>query len=231
MGRARRRIIAVGDLHLPWCHAPAVKFALKRIKEFAPEAIVQVGDLYDLYSYNRYGRSQSVMSPQQEQIHGRAAAEEFWKNAREAAPKAKLYQLAGNHDARIIKRIMEKAPEYEFVVLEKFEELLTFKNVTTIFDPREELIIDDVTFIHGYLTGIGAHMMESHENVVCGHTHRGGAVFHPWGGKMKWELNVGFLGDRKAVPLSYTMRKKFSRWTLGVGEIDESGPKFCPFEE
>jgi len=65
-------------------------------------------------------------------------------------------------------------------------------------------------------------------NVVCGHIHRGGAVYINYDNKVFWELNVGFLADKDSKALSYSALKRFSAWTLGWGEIDEQGPRFIP---
>lgn len=228
---SRRKMFVFGDTHFKWHHKGAIISALKRLKEFNPRAVIQIGDLYDMLSFSRFARSQNFISPQQEQIQSRQQAEEFWKYVKLAAPNAELYQIMGNHDSRALKKIMEKAPEYEFVVLGAVEDMMSFKGVKTILDPREELLIDDVTFIHGYHTKLGNHMMESHDNICCGHSHRAGIMYHPWNNKIKWELNVGFLADKDAVPLSYTQRKRFSKWTLGWGEIDAEGPKFVPYKK
>mgnify|MGYP001453045821 CR=1 FL=1 len=225
----RRRIVSVGDLHHPWSDRIAVKRAIKEIHEFQPEAVVQIGDLYDLYSFNRFGRSQRVMDVREEMSLARQLAQKFWDDVKAAAPSAKRYQLAGNHDIRPIRRIMDKAPEYEFIILEKFEDFMTFKGVTTILDPREPLTIDDVKFLHGFICRPGAHMMQSHENLVTGHSHRGSTTFHPWGGDDRWELNCGYLGDPLAEPLNYRPRRDFHSWTKGLGFIDAKGPRFVAF--
>lgn len=219
-------IFIFGDLHFPWHSRSALKAALSRLIELKPTHVVQIGDLYDMLSFSRFARSQNLITPQEERIRGRKFAEEFWCEVRRKAKKAKLYQITGNHDTRPIRQILDKAPEYEEMVSLNTKELLTFKGVKTIHDPREELYLKGITFIHGHHPKLGDHMMEAHENIVCGHSHRGGIIFHPWNGKIKWELNAGFLGDKDSKALSYTARKKFSKWTLGWGVVENGVPRF-----
>jgi len=224
---ARRRGFVFGDLHFPWHDIKALAAAMKRLEQYKPDYVVQVGDLYDMYSFNRFGRNHNLMTPQQEMEQAEDLAIEFWEFVQSATPrKCEYYQLAGNHDIRPSKKIIQSGPEFAHIVNDYFKSIMSFSGVKTIYDPRKELHIDDVCFIHGYKTKLGDHMMESHENLVHGHTHRGGTMYHPWGGKIVAELDVGFLGDRNAEALSYTARKKFSKWTPGWGEIDEWGFRF-----
>ena len=44
-----------------------------------------------------------------------------------------------------------------------------------------------------------------------------------------WELNVGLLSDVGAGPMEYGPTKR-KHWTLGLGIIDEFGPRFIPYE-
>lgn len=228
---SRRKIFVFGDTHFKWHHKAALNAALKRVKEIKPDAIVQIGDLYDMLSYSRFAKSQNFITPDKEIKQSRDAAIRFWEDIKHASRKSRCYQIVGNHDIRPLKKLMDAVPEYESVGRQMVESMMKFEGVKTILDPREELLIDDVIFLHGYHSQLGAHMLESHENVCCGHSHRGGVIYHPWNGKVKWELNVGYIADKNSVPLSYTQRKRFSSWTVGWGEIDSHGPRFVPFKK
>lgn len=225
---ARRRGFIFGDMHFPWVDREALRLSIKALKSYSPDYVVQIGDLYDYFSCTRFARSHNVYTPRAEIQRARAMANEFWDRVYNACPKAKLYQISGNHDMRPAKKILESAPELEDAVEMFRKKLFTFDGVHSIYNQREELRIDDVIYIHGHHSRLGAHMMELHENVVCGHTHKGGSIHHPWGGSVKFELNAGFLADRHAPALRYTMYKKFSKWTLGFGKVDEHGGRFCP---
>jgi hypothetical protein len=113
-------------------------------------------------------------------------------------------------------------------------ELYKFPNVKTIEDPREELIIKDICFMHGYRTKIGDHLRYNMQNTVHGHTHRGGLHFEPYNDKILWELDCGFLADQNRLPLSYTPQRK-TKWTLGFGLIQEIDgmlrPQFIPLSD
>ncbi len=105
--------------------------------------------------------------------------------------------------------------------------LWEFDGVTTMGSERDELIIDGILYMHGFRKH-GDHVKYNLMSTVCGHSHTGGVVFHPIKGKTLFELNAGYLGDPKSAALSYTRQSKISKWTLGLGYIDDYGPRFVP---
>jgi len=189
--------------------------------------VVQIGDLYDCMAQSRFPKSMNYMTPAQEIESARNLAETFWETVYDICPKASLWQLLGNHDIRPKKRIRDLAPELEHFM--EFHEYWRFDGVNTQVDDRDELLIDDIAYIHGHRSKLGDHARFMLRNVVCGHTHRGGTHFINLHDKIIWELNCGFVGDRNYdEAFSYIPHKKFGNWTTGMGEIDNLGPRFIP---
>lgn len=188
---------------------------------------MQLGDLYDLYSYSRFARSQNLTTPQKEMAFGRAKAEDFWAALQKASPGAECWQVIGNHDSRPFKRISELAPEFEHIVAKGLEGFWHFPGVQTQPSEKNELILDGICFMHGYRQH-GTHVTYNLMPTVVGHTHVGGVVYHRIKGRTIWELNCGFIADRTSIPMSYTQQSKISRLTEGVGFIDDYGPRFIP---
>lgn len=219
--------LCVGDMHLPFEDEKALLKIYSLVDILKPERIVQIGDLYDHYSYSRFVKSSEVR-PYEELIDGREKAKAFWLEIRRRAPKAECIQILGNHCVRPLKRVGESIPEAEFLIVKSFKELYTFKKVITYLDPREVIVRDDIAFIHGWKSRLGDHMLELGLRTVCGHSHRGGVVYKKHLGKTLWELNCGFIADQKTKALSYTP-SKITQWTLGCGFIDAHGPRFIPF--
>lgn len=227
--------LCVGDLHVPFID----KKAFRQLAEMLPDIysnaikknrkfyIIQMGDLFDMYSASKYVRSMDLMTPKEEFEQGRACAVEVWKILKKRAPKAHCYQLGGNHTDRLYKRLMEKCPELASLV--SFKSLFEFDGVKTIHDSTQELIINNIVFMHGYRSKLGDHTMHNRMSTVCGHSHRGGVMFFPHKGEMLFELNAGYLADSESVPMRYSMQR-ISRSTHGFGLIDEYGPRFIPIE-
>lgn len=222
------RTLFIGDTHFPFVHEPTLKQIINFAKEMQPERIVQVGDLFDMYSHAKFPRSHNAFTPKEEHRLAREGAERMWKALKEAAPNAKLNQIFGNHDARPLKRILETYPEAEDWIEQIVERMMSFDGVELISDPRQELELPgNVRVIHGYLSRLGQHRDYNVTNVVCGHTHKGGVVFKQVRNEIIWELNCGLVGDASAKGLSYTAQRTVD-WTLGWGWLDEYGPRFIP---
>jgi predicted phosphodiesterase len=223
----KSKFLILGDTHFPWVNVGALE-AVYQFIEANPDIshVIQVGDLYDMYSWAKFPRSHMLYTPKAEIELGRKMAEEMWSKIRAMLPKAALYQIMGNHDVRPLKKVMELAPEIEIFI--EINRWYQFDSVHTVTDPREWLTIENYHFTHGHLSGLGSHAKRFTKNVICGHTHTGGVYYGQLeSGKIIFELNAGYLGDPNSRPLSYTATKTV-HWTVGFGVIDQWGPRFIP---
>lgn len=219
-------IIAIGDTHFPFTNRPWMKWVIKRVKEVQPAYVVQVGDVYDYFSLSAYAKTADCMTPAAEFEAGRRMAEDMWTDVHAAAPRAELLQKLGNHDARASKRLFEKLPEIRSLV--DLESPFNFKGVTTEHDDTAETMIGNVFVIHGYKS-FGAHARHNQGPTITGHLHRGGVAYFQNRFGYYWELNAGFGADIDSVAMRYRHQKKIHGWTLGLGEVDEQGPRFSLF--
>lgn len=215
--------IILGDTHFPFVHKDKLKAALDYIAFRKPKRVIQIGDLYDCFSHGKFPRSVNIYTPKEEMLEARRGAEAMWAEVRRVLPEAELHGILGNHDLRPMKRVIEQYPEAELFF--DFEKWFKFDGVTTHMDARQELILEGIAYIHGYRSKLGEHMEYMRRPVVCGHSHRGGAVFKNYGDATLWELNAGYLGDAESKALSYTAQKH-THWTHGIGEVDDFGPRF-----
>ncbi len=217
-----KKVIAIPDLHFPFENKKLLKTAYAIILKEQPDVVVQLGDLYDMYALSRYPRNVNLMTAESEIITARSRAENFWATISKLAPKARLFQLKGNHCERLQKRITEKLPELLGIL--DFNYLWEFIKVNTIQDARHPLVIDGIHYIHGYLTGLGKHCQYIDASVVCGHSHRPGIFYKRKKHETIWELNCGHLVDTNSEPLSYTPIK-ITNWSPAIGIIDDYGPR------
>lgn len=221
-------ILVIGDLHFPFHHRRAYGKLLRRISEHEFTHIVQIGDLYDQYSFSKYPKK-NIKLPQEELKQAARYAKAMWDYISKKQPKAKKYQILGNHDVRILKRVTEAMPEIHELIKDSFENLYKFDGVKTILNPREPLIIEGIMFIHGYKSKNGDHTKFMHSNVVHGHRHRGEVSFIPIKNKTLWELDCGYLANPNCEALAYS-ESKITNWTLGHAEINNGVPRFVPHE-
>lgn len=214
-----------GDLHFPFAHADTLSAFFEFLDRKRPARVIQMGDLYDMFSQSKFPRTHNVYTPEAEMDVAYAQAKKFWKTVREILPDAACFQILGNHDIRPLKRLIETFPAGEsFFSIERF---FRFDGVETNFDYRQELCFDDVLYFHGYRTGLGAHRDFTLRNTCVAHTHVGGVAFRNYYDRVLWELNAGYMGDPESKALSYTAQR-ITTWTHGWGFIDEDGPRFVP---
>jgi hypothetical protein len=225
--KLRGAVLAIPDLHAPWADEGVIDWIVDLAGSRKPAYIVQMGDARDFFSLSKYAHSLDLMTPEEELAKGTKQLNDMWARLQKAAPKAEKHQLLGNHDERAAKTLMAKAPELEGLV--KWDHLFRFPNVKTHYDPKEEIFLGDICFMHGYKSH-GAHARYNQCPTVVGHLHTGGVVYFRDTKKVYWELNSGLAGDLDAPVFSYRNQRKLHGWTQGCGWIDEHGPRFMSFK-
>jgi predicted phosphodiesterase len=223
------KILIVPDTHLPFTDFNALTEIVAFSKKFKPDVIIQLGDLYDNYSFSKFRRTLDLVNPEEEIIAARNMAEEMWKALKATSRKAECFQLLGNHCERLMKRILEKVPEFESLVKDEIAEMYSFKGVKTKYDARDYVELDGILYMHGFHCQLGKSLHQFNQSVVVGHSHRGGIFFEKHKDKIIFELNAGHVADTKALPLCYT-NTKISTSTKGFGIIDRGIPQFRALE-
>lgn len=185
-----------------------------------------------MYSFSKFPRTHNILTPRQELEQGRDAIWKFWKTVHEICPKAKKYQLIGNHEERLPKRVLERLPEAEGLF--SVRDLFSHPNADLI---DSSLVLDDVLYIHGFMTRPYAHLRYFLRSVVFGHTHNAWILFEkidklipgrtPHKNGLLFEMSCGFMGDQSQIPLQYT-QSKINKWSLGYSIIEDGIPCFVP---
>jgi len=212
------KVFIISDTHFPFHNKEALKEVVKLIKQEKPTHIIQIGDLLDWYSFSKYSRSHNFTTPKDEVARGLKDAATFWRKIRKIAPRAKCYQVLGNHDVRLKKRITERLPELSGFYSE--QALYQFPGVKTLKSDRDYLKIDGVIYTHGWLSKSIDHANYFGKPVVHGHRHR--PAIETKG--TLWSMDVGYLAQKDSLPLSYTPTRH-SNWTLACGVVHNRQPK------
>jgi hypothetical protein len=108
------RILLIGDTHFPFVSVDAL-CGLYSFVSRTPGIthIVQMGDLFDCYSFASFPKSMMEFTPRQELELAREMAGKMWAKLQELCPQAECHQILGNHSMRPIKRLLEQSPELE----------------------------------------------------------------------------------------------------------------------
>lgn len=219
------KVLIIPDLHMPFHDKKSLSEVVKFAKSFRPDCVVQIGDLYDCYSFSRFSRNPDLITPKDELLAAKGYAVEMWASMKKASPRASLYQLRGNHESRLIKRMMDKVPEFESLLEAPITSLFKYRGVVSLPSERSELVIGDIILVHGWSLKPEFHMNYFGMSCVHGHSHRAGIVYKPHRGKALFEMNVGHLADEGQIPLCYGSTMT-SQWTKGFGIISKGEPRF-----
>lgn len=164
-------IVAVAsDFHVPYHDKKAVSSFINYCREVQPDMIIINGDLVDMYMLSRFakGEGRNPMSEIEE-------AREILATLRQDT-KADIYYVIGNHEQRLEKTILTKAPELASLIEDVFSifklDDIGVKGAGTV------TINDNFVFKHGTLLGSksGLSAIKEMENAylsgATGHTHR-----------------------------------------------------------
>ena len=215
---AKITVLAIGDTHYPYHSEKAYKNLLSVAKDVKPTHIIQIGDLLDQYVFSKYSRSLQVTALEEIQ-YGLEMSVKMWTDMEILCPNAKRYQLLGNHDVRMAKRISEKMPELSEFFSHK--NLYKFDNVKISESDRDYIEIGGVIYCHGWLSKSIDHAKFFGKPTVHGHRHRPCIEYDH---KDLWSMDVGYMADSNSLPLQYTA-SKFSKWTTSCGVIEDALPR------
>lgn len=219
------KIAAFPDIHFPFSNDSVMPDAMKEVKKAKPDVIIQLGDLYDLFSFSKYPRSHSAVpyTPEQEVEEGRRKAVEFWKQLRKDNPKARLLQLGdANHDLRIVKRFEEKMPEAAFIGWRWLDLMLSFPGVEMV---KSHVVVDGIMIEHGNRKA-GQHAWFNQMSTLTGHTHKARIEYFANLNGPFWEFNCGWLADPWSPVFSYRNHNRIDDNHTGIGLIEDGQPRF-----
>lgn len=209
-----KKILFVSDTHSPYEDKRAFDLMLKAGKAFKPDIVVIQGDFADFYSVSSHSKNPNRQRNLEFEVNAvRARLRQL-----EALGASKNIYVSGNHEDRLERYLMDKAPELFNVVT--IPEVLGLKDWTYV-PYKSDIAIGKLYITHD--TGSAGrnavfnNLNAYQSNVTCGHTHRLAYVVEGNAkGKAHVSATFGWLGDTKKV--DYMHRVKAARdWALGFG--------------
>lgn len=211
------KVFIISDTHFPFQNKKAYKRMMAALRKEKPTHVVQIGDLLDQYVFSKYTRGMDI-TPGADVEKGLVMAALMWEEIQKAVPNVKCFQLLGNHDVRLSKRVMEKLPELaDFFGI---RDMYKFQGVKVLDSDRDYLLLGGVVYVHGWLSKSLDHARHFNCPTVHGHRHRPCIEVE---GKL-WSMDVGFMADEKSAPLSYTMNK-LTKWRMAYGIVEDGRPR------
>ncbi len=216
MSNKLEKILFIPDTHVPYHDKKAWNVMMKAAKDLKPDHVIILGDFIDNYSVSSHSKDPNRALKLDEEVN---ESIKLLKELKSLKAKNNVY-VEGNHEDRLERYLMEKAPELFNVV--KIPKLLKLDELGFKHTPyKSHYILGKLHITHDCGTaGRYAHYKSVdtfQKNVVIGHTHRlGFAVEGNANGERHATAMLGWLGDVNKV--DYMHKIKATRdWTLGFG--------------
>jgi len=227
------RLLAVPDTHFPFVKDSRLNAIYDFAKDIKPTHIVQLGDLYDQYSFSSFTKSVDFLTPEAEIKQAKCMAQDMWEKLTRIAPKASKFQVWGNHDQRIVSRIYEKLQEFASLAKDPINAWYHFNGVTDVGPYRSEVRIrvrtpkqdqeyHDVYLLHGIFSGPTSHVRKYPGDIVIrAHSHKQSLVpVESANGKNSFELDCGCILDKAKLAFKYA-RTFDPGWMPGFGYVEK----------
>lgn len=165
-------VVIASDIHIPFQDDGAVRSFIKYCKEKQPEVVVLNGDVLDMFMLSRFTKGEG-RNPLEEMT----MCQGFLDSLRKAVPNADIYYVIGNHENRLEKYVLTKAPELASLIEDVFTIIKTSDYrvrgcASVTFN--DNFVCKHGTYI-GNKSGLSAikEMENSYMSGATGHVHRG----------------------------------------------------------
>lgn len=120
-----KTMVACSDLHDEECDPFYLRVLCETIKDVNPDVVCLDGDIFDVPEFGKYG-----VDPREWDVVGRMEKGlDIIRQIREAAPEAQIDFIEGNHEARVIRHLLECSPAIKHLLsgLHNFDLTKLFK--------------------------------------------------------------------------------------------------------
>ena len=210
-----KRILALSDVHLPFSNERALKLALRFKEDFKPDITLALGDWLDVSAAASFARDVEDFDTLNEIEACNELLDRF---------KPDVF-FEGNHEYRLRKAGNVHQEIRRLLDLQYWLDLKKRRCKWVPYSHRSLYQVGELTFIHGFASGVSASRKEAQRfgHVVHGHTHRLGIASEPTAYGPSFGYNIGCLCDIKS--LDYIQSKSPPGWTngFGYGVVRKSG--------
>ncbi len=221
-----KRIVALGDIHIPAHDSNVVNRCFQQIKRIKPDVIVLLGDILDCYPLSRFLKDPERTNDFQEEL---ASTRKLIQQLRRIVPSASMYYLEGNHEQRLQKYLWNTAPQLASLKL-SIPSLLELKDLGIQYITDQAGITTyGVRFCHGFMvrqnagqTGL-AHLLRFQQSCVVGHSHRLGIVYRTSLDKTQFACEAGCLVNPAQCEYAVC-----ADWAHGYIMLEQFGNRMIP---
>lgn len=210
------KILFVPDTHIPYHDKKAWELMLEAMKSFKPDHVIVGGDFIDNYAVSSHNKNPNRSLLLEQEVND---TKKELDRLKALGAKNNVF-VSGNHEDRLERYLMTKAPElFNFISTDKVLELKQkgFKYIPY----KETYKLGKLNVTHDTGTaGLYAHYKALdvyQHNIVINHTHRIGYTVQ---GSATNDRHVaamfGWLGDVEQVDYMHKVKAR-KDWSLGFG--------------
>lgn len=232
--------LVLPDIQYPDHDALMLRKIIKLAEEIQPDAILQIGDGIDFPQVSQWskGNAGEFAETLQKDIDGYVSS--VLEPLRQAAPKAAITWLEGNHDLRIKDFVRKYAAPLGVLRALEMESLFGLQDLSVDYVRGPHRIATNTYAVHGheaggYCASPSAWDLKftkrygSDKNFLFGHTHQPFLITRAFGydGKVspRFTMNVGSIMD--PVKATYVKDGAVS-WTMSFAIIRDDGKRVYP---
>lgn len=216
------RVLILSDVHIPFHTRAAVEAAVDAGKRHACDVVLLNGDALDCHNVSRYDHDGTKLTYQNEVEYGR----QFFEYLRAKFPKARIVFKEGNHEERLGKYILSRAPALFGLKDCTLASLVGLDNTGVEFVTDQRVVhAGKLRIIHGHEYGGGVNapvnaarwlMLRSRKPAIMGHLHQTSEqIERNIDGEQLATWSAGCLCG-----LSPKYRRLNSKWNHGFAVVD-----------
>lgn len=232
--------LVVPDVQFPDCDMLMLRKIIKIAEEIQPDAILQIGDGIDFPQVSQWskGNAGEFAETLQKDIDGYVSS--VLEPLRQAAPKAAITWLEGNHDLRIKDFVRKYAAPLGVLRALEMESLFGLQDLSIDYVRGPHRIATNTYAVHGheaggYCASPSAWDLKftkrygSDKNFLFGHTHQPFLITRAFGydGRVspRFTMNVGSIMD----PVKATYVKDGAvNWQMSFALLRDDGKRVYP---
>jgi predicted phosphodiesterase len=218
-----KRILFIPDCHIPYHDERAWALMLKAAVTLQPEIVVILGDFADFYSVSSHDKNRGRAQFLDDEV---AAVKAKLKQLRTLKPNRLVY-ISGNHEDRLDRYLMQKAPALLGAV--KTEELFDLKAQGIEWVPyKRSFKLGKLHLTHDVgNAGKNAHRTAASsfmKSAIIGHTHRMAyEVTGRFDSVPYLSAMFGWLGDFDSIDYMHAVKAREWVHGFGVGYMESNG--------
>jgi len=231
--------ILVPDIQHPYEDKLMMSKLVRVIKDVQPDAIVQIGDGIDFPQVSKWTKNQKGEYAETLQVHI-DGFKGLLSQIRDAAPRASIAWLEGNHDLRVQEYLRAYGPALSALRALKMENLFSLPELDVQYVKGPFHIGTNTYAVHGHESGGYAATPSawdlkflkrygSDKNIVFGHTHQPFLSTRAIGfnGKVspRFTMNVGSVMDPTH---AHYVKDGSVSWTMSFGVLRDDGKRVYP---